>query len=204
MAGSYASFLAVLAASALVGQAVFTVCGRRSWSHLAPAVGLAALISVAWATVRFPGHGTTALIVLGVFTAAACVVLFGRLDGLGSALRAGLPVAIGAVALGSLPFIVEQRFGILGTGLNPDMSQHLLAADRLASGGSERLIESGYPLGPHSLVVAVSQLGPNLVHAFDGLMLATAVATCLVALAALERLSAPRRIAAALLVGFAY
>ena len=37
-----------------------------------------------------------------------------------------------ALLAASLPFIVEGRFGILGTGLNPDMSQHLFAADRLA------------------------------------------------------------------------
>jgi hypothetical protein len=204
MAGTYASFLLVLGASAVVGQAMFAIAGRRTWSRLSPAVGLAALISVAWATVRLPGRGTTAVIVLGVLSAAACVLLIGRLADLRPALAVDAPVALGALVLGSLPFVVEQRFGILGTGLNPDMSQHLFAADRLASGASERLIESGYPLGPHSLAVAVSQLGPNLVHAFDGLMLVTAVATGLAALAAFERLALPRRIAGALLVGFAY
>ena len=57
----------------------------------------------------------------------------------------------------SIPFIVERRFGILGTGLNPDMSQHLFAADRLAHGDGGRLLSQGYPLGPHSLVVAASK-----------------------------------------------
>ena len=42
----------------------------------------------------------------------------------------------------------RQRFGILGTGLNPDMSQHLFAVDRLASGGSERLIDAGLSARP--------------------------------------------------------
>ena len=56
----------------------------------------------------------------------------------------------------SIPFFVEGRFGILGTGLNPDMSQHLFAADRLAHGDGGRLISQGYPLGPHALVVAAS------------------------------------------------
>ena len=115
-----------------------------------------------------------------------------------------MPLELAAVALASLPFIVEQRFGILGTGLNPDMSQHLFAADRLAAGGSERLIEAGYPLGPHSIAVAVSAIGPSTVQAFDGLAIAIAVATCLVGLGPLERLAPSRRIAGALLVGFAY
>ena len=74
------------------------------------------------------------------------------------ALRRGVPIELAAVALASLPFIVEWRFGILGTGLNPDMSQHLFAVDRLADGGSERLISSGYPLGPHSIVAAIAAL----------------------------------------------
>jgi hypothetical protein len=204
MAGTYASFLLVLGASATVGQAILALCGRRTWSHLAPAVGLAALIALAWATVRLPGEGTAAVIALGVVTAAAAVYLLGRVTDLQLGLRADLPLELAAAAVASVPFIVEWRFGILGTGLNPDMSQHLFAADRLASGGSERLIESGYPLGPHSLVVAVSELGPNLVQAFDGLMLAIAVATCLAALGALERLDPWRRLAGALLVGFAY
>jgi hypothetical protein len=204
MAGTYASFLLVLGASATVGQAILALCGRRTWSRLAPAVGLAALISVAWATVRLPGEGTAAVIALGAVAAAAAAYLVGRVSDLPRALPADLPVGLLAAAVASLPFIVERRFGILGTGLNPDMSQHLFAADRLASGGSERLIEAGYPLGPHSLVVAVSDLGPSIVEAFDGLMLAVAVATCLVALGALERLVASRRVGGALLVGFAY
>jgi hypothetical protein len=204
MAGTYASFLLVLGASAVVGQAVFALCGRRGWSRLAPAVGLAALITVAWATVRLPGEGTSALIAIGLACVAAGVVLVRRREDPSRALLSDLPLALAAGAIASIPFIVEQRFGILGTGLNPDMSQHLFAVDRLASGGSERLIESGYPLGPHSLVVAVSELGPNTVHAFDGLMIAVAVATCLAAAALLERLAPGRRAAAALLVGFAY
>ena len=44
-----------------------------------------------------------------------------------------MPVELPRVALASLPFIVERRFGVLGTGLNPDMSQHLFAVDRLAT-----------------------------------------------------------------------
>ena len=43
-------------------------------------------------------------------------------------------MALAARLAASVPFLVEGRFGILGTGLNPDMSQHLFAADRLAQG----------------------------------------------------------------------
>ncbi len=204
MLGTYASFSLILGLSALCGQAVFAACGRRTWSRLAPAVGLATLLAVAWATVRLPGRGTAAALTLVVFGTAAALVLRGRLVDLPRALRPGVPLGLAAVVVGSLPFVVEMRFGILGTGLNPDMSQHLFAADRLAHGGVERLVSEGYPLGPHALVVAISSLGASPVHAFDGLQLAVAVSTCLAALALLEPLTPWRRIAGALAVGYAY
>jgi hypothetical protein len=204
MLGTYASFLFVLGLSALVGQAVFVACGRRTWSWLAPAVGLAGLIAVAWGTVRLPGEGLAALIALGALGAVALVILRPGIWDLASELRAGAPVAALALLAASLPFIVEARFGILGTGLNPDMSQHLFAADRLASGGTERLISEGYPLGPHALVVALAELGPSTVHAFDGLSLAVAVAACLAPLALLREMASWQRLAVALVVGLAY
>ena len=157
MLGTYASFAAILIASVCVGQAVFRACGRRKWSWLSPAVGLAVITSVAWGTVRLPGDGTAAAIAIGVLVVASLAFLFGRVAGLRPAVAVGLPPFIGAVIAASLPFIVERRFGILGTGLNPDMSQHLFAANRLAHGEGSRLLSQGYPLGPHSLVVATSR-----------------------------------------------
>lgn len=204
MLGAYASLTLVLGASTLVGQAVFCACGRRRWSCLAPAVGLAALCALGWWTVRLPGEGLAAAIAIGVAVAASGALLWRRLAGARAALGRDAALALAAVVLASLPFIVEGRFGILGTGLDPDMSQHLFAVDRLASGGSERLISEGYPLGPHSIVVALAELGPSTVAAFDGLTLAVAVAACLAALALLDRLRGWRRFAGALCVGFAY
>ena len=205
MLGTYASFALILAASALIGQAVFAACGRRDWSWLAPAVGLGLLCAVAWGTVRLPGEGTSALGATLVAAGASLWYLRGRITGLSEVARIGLPVALLGLLAASLPFLVEGRFGILGTGLNPDMSQHLFAADRLAAGGAERLVQSGYPLGPHALVVAVSKgTGASLVHAFDGLSLAIAVAAVLAPLAILGRLAPWRRMAVALLAGLPY
>ncbi|MDX6582349.1 MAG: hypothetical protein QOI10_1533 [Solirubrobacterales bacterium] len=204
MLGTYASMLICLGASTAVGAAIFVACGRRRWSRLSPAVGLAALCPLAWWTVRLPGEGTAAIVAIAIATALAAAYALPRVTGLPGAIRRGVAIELAAVALASLPFIVEWRFGILGTGLNPDMSQHLFAVDRLASGGSERLISEGYPLGPHSIVAAVSTLGPSTVQAFDGLMLAVVVATTLVAIGVLEHLVAWRRAVGALLVGFAY
>ncbi len=205
MLGTYASFAAILIASGCVGQAVFRACGRRAWSWLSPAVGLAVITAVAWGTVRLPGDGTAASIAIGVLVVASAAFLFGRVAGLRSAVAVGLAPLVGAMIAASLPFIVERRFGILGTGLNPDMSQHLLAADRLAHGEGSRLLHQGYPLGPHSLVVATSKAtGASLVHAFDGLALAVAACATLAPLALVERFTFWRRTAAALLVGLPY
>jgi hypothetical protein len=202
--GTYLSFLLILGAAALAGQAILALCGARRWSHLAPAVGLGAVLPIAWATVRLPGRGTAALIAIAVVAAVSALFLWGRAEDLGAALRAGVPVALAAAVAASLPFFVAGRFGILGTGLDPDMSQHLLTAARLADGHGARLVNAGYPLGPHSIVVAVSALGPSLVHGFDGLALAVAVASCLAPLAILSRLDPVRRIGGCLLTGLAY
>jgi hypothetical protein len=204
MLATYASLVAVLASSALVGQAILAVSGWRRWSPLAPAVGLAALIALAWGAVHLPGRGVAALAACAVAVALSVAWLRGRVTGAGELLPIVLPVAGIALLAGSLPFIAEGRFGILGTGLNPDMSQHLLATDRLAAGADDRLISEGYPLGPHALVAGLSELGPSTVHAFGGLTVATAVAACLVPLALLAGGSPAWRIAAALTVGFAY
>jgi hypothetical protein len=205
MLATYASFGVIVIASGCVGQAVFRICGRREWSWLSPAVGLAAITAVAWGTVRLPGDGTAAAVAIGVLVVASVAYLWGRASGLRDAVAAGLPALVGAVIAASLPFMVERRFGILGTGLNPDMSQHLFAADRLAHGESSRLLAQGYPLGPHALVVATSKAtGASLVHAFGGLAIAIASCATLAPLALIERFSPWRRTAAALLVGLAY
>jgi hypothetical protein len=204
MLATYASFLVVLGSSALVGQAILTACGRTAWSPLSPAVGLAALTTLAWGAVQLPGRGVAVVAAGGLACAVAALYLPGRISRARELLPTAVPVAAIALLAASLPFIVEGRFGILGTGLNPDMSQHLLATDRLAVGADDRLISDGYPLGPHALVVGLFELGPSTVHAFGGLNVAVAVAACLAPLALLATASPAWRIAAALTVGFAY
>ncbi len=205
MLGTYGSLVVVLAASCVVGQAVFALCGAVRWSWLAPAVGLAILIAVAWGAVRLPGHALASAAAIGaLFVASLACVAWRRSwprEGLGPALAAAGVTVLAA----SIPFIVEGRFGILGTGLNPDMSQHLFAADALSHGAGGRLLSQGYPLGPHALVVAVSKLtGCGLVHGFDGLMGATAVCASLAPLALLGGLVPWRRVACAALVALPY
>jgi hypothetical protein len=203
--GTYAAALAVCVSSLVIGQAAIALCGVRRWSWLAPAVGLALLGAICWATVRLPGDaGVSALVVLAVL-GASILYLRGRLEGGREALKSGWPVGLLALLAASLPFAVEGHFGILGTGFNPDMSQHLLAADRLAHGEGSQLLHQGYPLGPHAIVVALTKsLGIGLVQGFAGLTVAVAVLATLTALTAFRDQPALLRIAAALVVGLAY
>jgi hypothetical protein len=202
--GTYAAALAVCVAALAIGQAAITLCGRRRWSWAAAPVGLAILVAVCWGTVRLPGHGSVSAIVVLALLAASLVYLQGKgiwREGFG----VGWPVAVLAAFGASLPFIVEGHFGILGTSFNPDMSQHLLAADQLAHGHSGQLIRQGYPLGPHSIVVALNKgLGIGLVKGFSGLTVAVAVLAPLTALGAFRELRPLPRTAAALVVGLAY
>jgi hypothetical protein len=203
--GTYAAVLAICASSLGIGQAAIGLCGARRWSWLAPAVGLAILCALCWGTVRLPGDGAGSAIAVLVLTIAAVAYLRGRVEGTRDALAAGWPVAVGALLATALPFIAEGHFGILGTSFNPDMSQHLLAADRLAEGNSSQLLVQGYPLGPHAIVVALNKgLGIGLVQGFTGLTIAVAVLASLTALAAFRNLPAIPRTAGALLVGLAY
>jgi hypothetical protein len=203
--GTYAAVLGVCAASLAIGQAAIGLCGVRRWSWLAPAVGLALLCAVCWGTVRLPRHGAVPAIVVAGLAVAAIAYLRGRVEGGEEAGRAGWPVALIALLAASLPFAVEGHFGILGTSFNPDMSQHLLAADRLAGGQTSQLLHQGYPLGPHAVVVALNKgLGIGLVQGFSGLTVAVAVLASLTALAAFSSPPPIPRTAGALVVGLTY
>jgi hypothetical protein len=205
MIGTYAATLLGVGCSLAIGQAAISLCGVRRWSWLAPAAGLALLCAVCWATVRLPGDGTASAIVVALLTVAAVLFLRGRLEWERGDVWTGVAVGLLALLAVSLPFAAEGHFGILGTGFNPDMSQHLLSGDRLAAGESSELLRQGYPLGPHAIVVALAKgAGIGQVQGFDGLTVAVAVIACLAALAAFADLSRPHRIVGALVVGLAY
>jgi hypothetical protein len=203
--GTYAAVVAVCVSAPALGQAAICLCGGRRWSWLAPAAGLGLLCALCWGTVRLPGDGVISAVAVLVLTVAAVGYLWGRVEEVGEALVIGWPVALLALLAASLPFAVEGHFGILGTSFNPDMSQHLLAADRLTEGHASQLLNQGYPLGPHSIVVALNKgLGIGLVQGFSGLTVAVAILACLTALAAFADLPLLPRAAGALLVGLAY
>ncbi len=207
MFGAYASVALVCAGSLVVGQAILWLCGRREQTWLSAPVGLAALVVVTGLAIKLPGHGTAVAIAAGVLVAACAAALLLARPRLERPRTPGLALApaAGALALlaASIPFIANERVGILGVGLvNDDMAYHLLIADWLNTrlGDMPVLVHQGYPVGPHALVAGLSEtLGTGLVEAFAGLTLAIPALTALIAFEALRGLRpAPRIVAAAL------
>lgn len=200
---AYLSALAVCATSMTVGAAL--CCRTREWSWTAPPVGLAAVILLALATVRLPGHGTTAAVAVALAAIASVVVLARRRVAL-RPLAAGLPVAAAVFAACSLPFIVNDRIGELGAWINGDLAVHMAQADALRTlGSAAHVTPSGYPNGPHAVVAALaSGLGVGPSTAFAGLLLATLVLTALTGLGALDGARWYLRMPAAALTGIPY
>src|ERR1700733_10927726 len=190
MIGTYASAALICAASLLVGRAILSLAGRRSWSWLEPGIGLAAVLAVTGVLARAPGHGTSVTFgVVALLVVAALVVWWLPYEAPG-ALRAGLPVAIVLLAVLAIPFAVSGRWGLLGVGFNNDLGLHLAWAEWLRSGFGPAP-DAGYPLGPHGLAVATAALpGIGLGQAFVGEIMAIGVLTGLAALGALRELSA--------------
>jgi len=221
MIGTYVAAALICAASLLVGRALLVLGGRSSWSWLAPAAGLGAILAVAGLLARGPGHGTSATLGVALLLLAAAAVLYfahdPRADGpisppgadlsarrRGEAWRRGVPVAIVVALVLSIPFAVSGRWGVLGVGLNNDLGLHLAWAEWLRSGFGPTP-DAGYPLGPHGLAAAAAALpGIGLGQAFVGEIFAIGVLTGLTALGALPGLSAWRRVLAATLVAVPY
>jgi hypothetical protein len=203
MIGTYASAALICAASLLAGRALFLVAGRESWSWLEPAAGFGAVLTVTGVLARAPGHGTTATVGLVLMLLAAAAIVGPRRpapDGL----RQGLPVAIVAAVVLSIPFAVSGRWGLLGVGFNNDLGLHLAWAEWLRSGIGPSP-DAGYPLGPHGLAVAVAAVpGIGLGQAFVGEIFAICVLTALTALAALPGFGPGRRLLAATMVAVSY
>ena len=204
MIGTYASAALICLASLLVGRATFSLAGRRSWCWLEPAVGFAAILTVAGLLARAPGHGTSATLGIVALIVVAALVAWRRGYEAPGALGVGLATAIAIAIVLSFPFAVSGRWGLLGVGFNNDLGLHLAWAEWLRSGvGPEP--DPGYPLGPHGLAVAVAAVpGLNLGQGFIGEIFAIGVLTGITALGAIREIAAWRRVVGATLVAVTY
>ncbi len=204
MIGTYASAALICAASLLVGRALLSLAGRRSWSWLEPAAGLAAVLTVTGVLARAPGHGTSVILGAVLLLMVAAALAWWLPYEAPGALRTGLPVAAAVLLALAIPFAVSGRWGLLGVGFNNDLGLHLAWAEWLRSGFGPAP-DAGYPLGPHGLAVATAAFpGIGLGQAFVGEIIAIGVLTGLTALGVLRDLGAARRVLAATLVSLPY
>ena len=192
---------------------------RPEW--VAGAVGFAALVVLAPFLVRLPGRGLTAAIILGLLAIVCAVVTRRatpkRAHGAAPADEAGRPraqhlvalcVVPAVIAVACLPFLFNERTGVLGEGVyTNDQAAQLYWADWLADGFGPQpnAVSVGYPVGPQALAATASEgTTVNLVDAFNGMLVAIPALTALAALSLLAGLSPWRRGLAALLTGLPY
>ncbi len=201
--GIYLAVGLTVAASLLIGAAL---CIRedRGWSWLAPGVGFAAILTIGWVSIRLPGDGVTAAVLILLAALASIYRLRGRVDW--RQLWVGVPTAGLVLFAASLPFLANHTFGAIGATINDDLALHLEFADILRLGdAADKSVDISYPVGPHSLVAALSDsLGMSIQSAFLGMLIAVPVVTALTALAGLEHVRAPARPIGASLVGLGY
>lgn len=198
--------------SVIVGQGVAAVAGHTRWAWWAPGVGCCLLLALADLLVRTPGRATAVVVGVAIVTAAGLLSRAVR-SAVVEALPDAVPVAAITLLATLLPFVVSGRTGILGAGINNDMSAHLTTAwwleHKLGSPGigaiGGALPDVGYPLGPHGFAAGLSlALHTSLVHAFDAVVIVAAPLTALVALGALRALARGPRVVASVLVGLCY
>jgi hypothetical protein len=206
----FGSAALLVAGAVLVGDATRTL-GLRCRAA-APAVGLALLIVLADIAIQLPGRAVTATVaVLGVIAAAAILVVLRRQrDGWGTVRSLAIPAAAGILAAvgAAIPFLANGTVGLPGVSFDNDTSMHLLWAEMLRSpavaaryGG----LPNSYPLGPHSLVDALSTgVGLRLDLAFTALLVATLVITAVVGSAALREESGWKRVVTGVLAALFY
>ena len=210
MLAALAAAALIVAASLTVGLAALTLCGRREDRVAAGPVGLALLLAASAIVAGLGGRGAAIAIVLAAITALAAAVIA----------RAGMPevepgarataVAAGLAAglAAAIPFIAAGTVGILGVGLvNDDMASHLLLADWIDERfrPEPRLVDQGYPLGPHALVAGVGDLlGARSIDVFAGLVLAIPALTAFMVSGVLEARRPWIRVLCATLVALPY
>ena len=197
----------VLAGSALCGSALRRLTGLASRNPAAPAVGFAMALALAAVAIRTPGRAITSTVVLVLAVGASAGYLWRTRSGAVLAPWT-LITALIVVLLAMLPFLVSGHIGLLGVGTNDDTAEHLLAAWTLQGPlalGSNKLIASGYPIGPHALAATIANAtGMPVERAFTGVIVAVPALLALAACALMREGPRVLRGATAAAVGLCY
>ena len=211
-----ASAVLIVFASVVIGRGAMLFAGWRRPEWVAGAVGLAVMVVLAPFLVRLPGRGLTAAILLALLTIACAVVTRRAVPAVkppGEPAARGqhvvaIVVVLVVVALASLPFLFNERTGVLGEGIyTNDQAAQLYWADWLGDGfgPQPKAVQFGYPVGPQALAASVSEgTGIDLVAAFNGLLIAIPALTALAALSVLAGLPPWRRGVVAALTALPY
>jgi hypothetical protein len=211
----YLCAMGILWTSIVLGWALLHLLGETRPIRLAGAVGFAALTVASPLLIRLPGRAATLAIVFPITLGAAFAYLFiqsssptARDDPAAYQGRAAFAVTVIVLAAASLPFLFNQRVGVLGEGVyTNDQAAQLYWTDWLQQGfGPEpSAVRFGYPTGPQAVAAVTAEVtGTSLEEAFNGLLLAIPVLTALAALSALGELPPVRRVIAASLTGLPY
>jgi hypothetical protein len=198
--------VAVLAASWLLGAAVWRIAGLDGSSHIAPITGFATLLVLVLPAVFLPGHAWNGLILAAVLTLAAAAVPGVRRDAR-AGIADGLPVMAVALLALLLPFIVSGHFGILGMGNNDDWTMHLIVVRWLAHHEipvGDTVVDVGYPVGPHAIAASLTALGFTAPQALTAVMAAGPVLGARAALSVLGGVRRPVNWALAVVAGLSY
>jgi len=203
---AYLLALLLIVVSLSLGAALCRACAAPV--ALAPVAGIALLIALATAAVQLPGRATTGALVLAAATVAAAASLArSRLRPARGLVVGMLLAGAAATAVTTLPFLSAGHVGIPGVSLNNDTAVHLLWADGLRSALVERLYpaNSGYPLGPHSLIAALAQgTGAGLADALIALLIATVALSAMTAMRVLRCVPLWLRVPAAVFAAVPY
>jgi hypothetical protein len=203
---AYATLLLLLALVWVVGTATHVLAGVNDMPWVAPVSGLALLLSVSAAAALLPRQGFVNALPVVVVVVGAVAVLVSR--AIRPPVAVAAPTLVITLALCSLPFLANWRFGPLGVGLNDDLAPHLAWADALRTGNEalfEQIRAGAYPIGPHVLAAALGTLSlSDALAAFTALLLATQALTAVAALTVLSTQPLGRRVAASVAVGVTY
>ena len=221
MLGTLVAAVLIVLSSVVIGRALMLALGWQRPEWVAGTVGFAALVVLAPFLVRLPGRGLTAAVILGVL-AIVCAVVTRRATPQrthgerspedssrpGAQHLVALCVVPAVIAVACLPFLFNERTGVLGEGIyTNDQAAQLYWADWLADGFGPQpnAVSVGYPVGPQALAASVSEgTTVNLVDAFNGLLVAIPALTALASLSLLGGLPPWRRGLAAGLTGLPY